>query len=232
MTAPNPVRGNLTSTVRWLAPASACNPKGGTAVTSHTSWYNSGLPYQQTDPMGHITTHSYDAAYKGAFSTTTCNHLNQCVSGTYDLNTGLLTSFTNANATTQARGNTPGDSAHTSSYSYDVMARMTQAQAPPDPSNSSAQATNTFSFTAPGIFPLTVTRQKSVTNTLTDVATSLFDGLGRSYRTQHTLPEGVTTVDTVFDGAGHAASVSNPYLQTTAATYRVTHAAFDPLARP
>jgi len=232
VSAPNPVRGNLTSTIRWLAPSSACNPKGGTAVTSATSWYNSGLPYRQTDPMGHITTHSYDSAYRGAFSTTTCNHLNQCVSGTYDLNTGLLTSFTNANATTQALGNTPGDSAHTGSYSYDVMGRMTQAQAPPDPANGSAQATNTFSFTAPGVFPLTVTRQKSVTNTLTDVASGLFDGLGRSYRTQHTLPEGVATVDTVFDGAGHVASVSNPYLQTTDETYGVTQTSYDALDRP
>ncbi len=232
MTAPNAVRGNQTSVIRWLADISGCNPKGGTAVTSHTGWYNSGLPYQQTDPLGHTATHSYDVAYKGAFSTRTCNHLNQCVSGTYDLNTGLLTSFTNSNAITQALGNTPGDSAHTSSYSYDVMARMTQALAPPDPSNGSAQDTNTFSFTAPGIFPLTVTRQKSVTNTLTDVAAGLFDGLGRSYRTQHTLPEGVITVDTVFDGAGHVASVSNPYFQTTDETYGVTQTSYDALDRP
>src|SRR5262249_55087517 len=49
---PGGVRGNLTSVTHWLAPTSSCNPKGGTAITSHTNWYDTGEAYQQIDPLG------------------------------------------------------------------------------------------------------------------------------------------------------------------------------------
>jgi len=95
-TAPNSVRGNLTSVNRWLNTTSS-------NITAQTKWFDTGEVYQQIDALGNTTRHSYDSAYAGAYSTQTCNALSQCVSGTYDLNTGLLTSFTNANATTQAK---------------------------------------------------------------------------------------------------------------------------------
>ena len=56
---------------------------------------------------------AYDPFYAGAYATQTCspttNGVAHCVSGTYDFTTGVLTSLTNENATTQASGNTPGD---------------------------------------------------------------------------------------------------------------------------
>src|SRR5205085_5726241 len=111
------------------------------------AWYDSGELHQQTDPLGHTITHSYDAAYWGAYSTRTCNALNQCVSGTYDFNTGVLTSFTDANGSYQASGNTPGDAAHTTLYQYnDALERLTLAQLPPDASNNSARAQASFSY--------------------------------------------------------------------------------------
>src|SRR5262249_35554501 len=115
------IRGNLTSISNWLNTSN-------TWITSHTSWYDTAELYQQIDPLGHTTTHTYDAAYAGTYSTKTCNALNQCVSGTYDFNTGLLTSFTDQNASYQASGNTQGDPNHTSNYSYDSMFRLTSAQ--------------------------------------------------------------------------------------------------------
>ena len=109
--APWSVRGNQTTVSRWLS-------TGSTWTSSHTNWYDTGEAYQQFDPLGHTTTHSYDAAYVGAYSTKTCSPstggVTHCVSGTYDFNTGFLTSLTNENATTQASGNTQGDAAHTS----------------------------------------------------------------------------------------------------------------------
>src|SRR5258708_11575900 len=150
------------------------------------------------DPLGHTTTHSYDPAYAGAYSTQTCppptNGVTPCVSGTYDFNTGLLTSLTNENATAQASGNTPGDSAHTSNYAYDFMGRITSALAPPDPANSNARAQNTFTYSAPNVFPLSVQRSKSITNAMNDSATSIFDGLGRPYQPQHVSPRGSAKV--------------------------------------
>ena len=101
------------------------------------------------------------------------------MSGTYDFNTGVLTSLTNENASTQASGNTQGDSGHTSNYVTDFQWRITSAQAPPDPANSNLRATTSFNFSAPNIFPITVQRSKSVTTALSDSATSFFDGLGR-----------------------------------------------------
>src|SRR5262249_26286452 len=141
---PGPVRGNLTSAAHWLN-SSGCNPQTpGSCPTTYSNWYDTGQPYQMIDPLGHIITHSYDPYYAGAYLTKTCNALNQCVSGTYDFNTGLLTSFTDANGSYAASGNTQGDPAHTSNYSYDSMQRMTQAQLPPDPANH--RPTKTFTF--------------------------------------------------------------------------------------
>jgi len=225
---PHGVRGNQTTISRWLNTTSSF-------ISSHTNWYDTGEAYQSIDALGHTTTHSYDPAYVGAYATQTCSpqtgSVTHCVSGTYDFNTGVLTSLTNENATTQASGNTPGDGPHTSNYTYDYMFRITSAQAPPDPANSGARAQNLLSFSAPNVFPVRATRTKSVTNTLSDSATSFFDGLGRGYKSQHVLPNGTATVDTAFDLAGHAATVSNPYFTTSDPTYGLTQNGYDALDR-
>src|SRR5579864_5282526 len=226
--APNPVRGNLTTASRWLNTSTS-------PVVSHTNWYDTGEVYQAIDPLGHTTTHSYDPFYVGAYATQTCSPTTSgvahCVSGTYDFNTGVLTSLTNENATTQASGNTPGDSAHTSNYTYDFMFRIISAQAPPDPANNGLHATTSFNFSAPNSFPVNVQRTKSVTTALSDSATSFFDGLGRGYKGQHTLPNGAATVDTTFDLAGHPATVSNPYFSTSDPTFGTITNAYDALDR-
>ncbi|HVG92512.1 MAG TPA: RHS repeat-associated core domain-containing protein, partial [Alphaproteobacteria bacterium] len=225
---PYSVRGNLTTVSRWLNTTSSFVP-------SHTKWYDTGEVNQSIDPLGHATTHSYDPFYKGAYGTQTCspttNGVAHCVSGTYDFNTGVLTSLTNENATGQASGNTQGDAAHTSNYITDFMWRITSAQAPPDPANSSQRATTSFNFSLPNTFPVNVQRSKSVTTALSDSATSFFDGLGRGYKGQHVLPNGTATVDTAFDGAGHAATVNNPYFTTADPTYGTTTNAYDGLDR-
>ena len=231
-TPPASVRGNPTSVTRWLAPSGSCNPKGvGTAVTSHTNWYDTGEVYQQADPLGHTTTHSYDTAYAGAYSTMTCDPLGYCVSGTYNANSGVLTSLTNENAVAQASGNTPGDAAHTSNYTTDFMGRLTSIQAPPDPSNSNQGATTSFTFSTPNAFPLSVQQQETVTTALSDSATSFFDGVGRAYKTQHVTPDGLVTVDTTFDADGRVASTSNPYLSTSDPIYGITQPTYDALDR-
>ncbi|HEY1525808.1 MAG TPA: hypothetical protein VGH51_06180 [Candidatus Angelobacter sp.] len=194
------VRGNLTTVTKRLAPASSCSPAGGTAITTHTKWYDTGVPYQKIDPLGRTTTLSYDSAYAGAFVTKTCSpqtgSVTHCVSGTYDLTTGLLESFTNENATTQASGTTPGDATHTSNYIYDTSWRLTSAQGPQDLSNGSARATTSFTPSTANIFPLSVQHQRSIaTGVSPDSSTTYFDGVARVNETTHVLPGGTAALD-------------------------------------
>jgi hypothetical protein len=55
-----------------------------------------------------------------------------------------------------------------------------------------------------------VTRQKSVTSGLNDSASEYFDGVGRGFKSTHTLPNGTATTVTNFDPAGPVLSVTNP----------------------
>ncbi|HLJ85999.1 MAG TPA: RHS repeat-associated core domain-containing protein [Candidatus Angelobacter sp.] len=215
------VRGNPTSTVRWLIPASGCNTSAtGTTIATHTNWYDIGETYQKIDALGYTTTHSYDPAYGGAYSTKTCNALNQCVSGTYDFNTGLLASFTDQNATSQASGNTPGDAGHTSTFAYDFMGRMTTAGLPDG-------GQSTFNYTN----ATTRERLKKINASLTDDSSVFVDGLGRPIKTQHVTPNGSVLVDTAYDAFGRANSVSNPYITASDPTAGTTATSYDALGR-
>jgi RHS repeat-associated protein len=214
---PNGVRGNLTTTSHWLNTISSF-------VSGHTSWYDTGEPYQKIDPLGHTATLTYDPIYVGGYVTQTCSPttsngaVTHCVSGTYDFTTGVLKSFTDQNG-------------QTSNYAYDQVFRITSAQAPADPANGSVRATTTLSYST-GALPWSVTRTRSVTNALSDSATTLLDGLGRVYQTQHPTPSGTAKVDTVYDAAGHVATVSNPYFSTSDPTYGITQTVYDGADRP
>ena len=216
--APNPVRGNLSTVSKWLS--------NGGSVVGHTNWYDTGDPYLQIDPLGHTTTISYDLAYNGTLPTMTCNAKGQCISATYDVNTGLLSSFTDPNAAYPASGTTQGDPAHTSTYNYDFMARMISAVSPADSSGQHPQTT--FNYPT----PTTVQRLQSITSSLTDTLTTHDDGLGHIARTEHLTPDGTVLVDTSYDGLGHVTSVTNPYITPTDATYGVVQTIYDALGRP
>src|SRR5262249_37128706 len=150
--------------------------------TNSTTWYDTGEVYQTIDPLNHATTFTYDSAFAGAYPTKTCNALNQCTYNGYDFNTGLLTAFTDAN------GSAAGDPAHTTTHTYVSMLRPLCINMPdggqtcagyPDPNH--------------------VTKQTKVTAGLTDASATVFDNLGRVNETQHTLPNGISKVDTSYD---------------------------------
>ena len=226
-------RGNLTTTKHMLFDHSQCNPTAQSAVSSHSTWYDTGEAHQHTDPLGHITTVSYDLAYGGMLATQTCSPqtsgVSHCVSGTYDFIAGLLKSFTSENATLQASGNSKGDAAHTSNFGYDTSWRLTSAQAPPDPGNGSANAQTSFNFGA--AYPFTIQKQKSITTAMSDSSTVYLDGVGRAYQAVHAVPGGLSEVDTKYDGLGQAVSVSNPYFTAADATYGLTQPIYDGLGR-
>jgi YD repeat-containing protein len=225
---PNPpagsARGNVTSISRWL------NTTGG-SIISQSKWFDTGELYQTIDPLGHILTHSYDSYYKGGYLTKTCEGLAHCVSATYDLNTGFMASFTDKNASNQATGNTPGDSAHTISYSYDSMGRMKLAQFPPDPNNGGMLPNTQFNYSLSNTFPYTVQQQTAITSSLTSSLTTTYDGLGRSTMTQQATPNGTATVDIRYDGHGRVFTDSNPYFSTNDPTYGVITTSYDALGR-
>jgi YD repeat-containing protein len=115
------------------------------------------------------------------------------------------------------------------------MFRVTSAQAPPDPANGSLRSANTFTYSdiaAPNTFPLTVTRQKSITAALTDSATTTIDGLGRVITTAHAMPSGSpATVTTAYDDLHSKVTVSNPFFTTSDPTYGVTTTLSDGIGR-
>src|SRR5579864_7653738 len=109
------------------------------------------------------------------------------------------------------------------------MARLTLAQAPPDPAGNRPQTS--FTYSPPNVFPLNVQRTHTITTSLNDVATNYFDGLGRVYRAQHATPQGNSTVDTTYDGLDHVVQMTNPYYSTSDPTYGVIQTQYDALGR-
>jgi RHS repeat-associated protein len=215
--APSPVRGNPTTITKYLST--------GGSVLSHSNWYDTGMIYRETDPLGHFTTHSYDLAYKGILPTKTCNAKNQCVSATYDINTGLLASFTDENGSYPANGTTQGDPAHTSTYSYDLMSRITSSILPADPQGQHPQTTFSYPNSA------TVQKVQAITSVLSDSVTTHGDGLGHIVRTEHVTPAGTALLDTTYDGLGHVKTKTNPYYTLSDATYGVIQTSYDGMGR-
>jgi RHS repeat-associated protein len=214
---PAPVRGNPTAVTQQLFAAGTCPTTTQSGPTSHTNWYDTGEVYQAIDPLGNTTTHNYNSSYGGAYPTKSTNPLGQSVTGTYDFNTGLLTTFTDANT-------------NPTTFAFDSMRRVTSIVFAKD--NSGNQPETTFAYSAASAgFPVTVQRSKSVTTSLSDSVTTSLDGLGRTSQTQHATPNGNATVVTTYDGNGRVASVTNPYFATTDPTYGVTSPQYDGIGR-
>ncbi len=197
---PQGFRGNASTVTHWLSNnvlnGSSCNAAASwSTFASHTNWFDTGEAYQDIDPLTHTTTYAYDPAYAGAYRTKTTNALGHITSGTYDFNTGLLTSFTDANATQQAVGNTPGDPNHTTFYFYDIMERLTGVTYP-DGGHTS------FDFNGDPV-PPHITQSQTATPDPTIVHDNFYDGLGRITRAQLTSdPEGIDYTDTTYDPVG------------------------------
>lgn len=186
------LRGNQTSVHRWL------NTTGGTLNTT-TAFYDTGMPYQVTDPGGHVTTLAYSSANAGAYVTQTTmpttnspNNSAHVISGTYDFNTGLLASFTDQNS-------------QTTNYNYDPLWRISSANFP-------GGGQTTFNY--PDL--LTIERVQLMATGISTDGFFHFDGLGREIRRISANDE--TTpwdqVDTCYDVRGSVRFKSYPYQGT------------------
>lgn len=186
-------RGNLTTSGQWL------NTSGSNLNTRRT-FFDTGTPYQVTDPGGHTTTYAYSSTYAGAYPTTVTNALNQQTTNVYDFNAGVLISTTDPNQLI-------------TSYTYDSLWRLQQTTRP-----DSSVDTDTISRQESAT-PFTATLTSAINTSQNTAPLAVFDGLGRVSQTQHTTdPQGIVYIDTGYDALGRVASVSNPYRKGTDAT--------------
>ncbi|HWZ99247.1 MAG TPA: RHS repeat-associated core domain-containing protein [Candidatus Dormibacteraeota bacterium] len=198
-------RGNRTSSCSWN------NVTGGSLCTT-TTYFDTGLPYRVTDPNGNTTQFDYSSTYIGAYVTQTTlpvtGSVQHIISGTYDFNSGKLTSFTDQNS-------------KTSNYLYDALWRITSASFPD---------TGQLVFSYPNL--TTIEKKRQITSTLWLDLFSYYDGLGRIKQTQLVSdPDGTTFVDTTYDKLGRVYCVSNPYRSFTDSTYGITTHVYDALGR-
>jgi RHS repeat-associated protein len=110
VSAPESVRGNLTSISQWEG--------GSSYLVSHQNVYDTGMLYQSIDVRGNTAeTITYDPSFAGAYATKVCNALSQCSNNWFDWNTGLITSTQDPNG-------------QSTTYSYDIMLRPISATYP------------------------------------------------------------------------------------------------------
>jgi YD repeat-containing protein len=200
-------RGNLTLVQKWL------NTTGGMVTVNQTSYYDTGMPYQSFDLKGNATTYSYDPTDYGAYVTQTQhpntgsgNSITHIIKGTYDFNTGLLTSFTDQNN-------------QTSNYGYDVLGRATSGSYPDG-------GAVTINYT--DSIPVQISKTVKVTAALNKVSNTIFDGLGRVSQVQFHDPDCTTGSQLVktdhtygFDTSQNTSfsTVTTPYCDTPGALY-------------
>jgi YD repeat-containing protein len=201
------VRGNLTSETRWL--------NAGTSPTSYTNWYDTGEVYQSKDPNGNTTTYSYSPSFTGAYRTGTCypqtGSVAHCISGNYDFNSGLPTSYTDENN-------------QTSPYSYDNLFRMIGASYPDG-------GQTTINYNGDPV-PPHITKTVVASPNPSIVTDYFYDGLGRIKTKQLSDPSGADLTDTTYDALGRVYSVSNPYRSgVPSPTDGTTYYSYDPLDR-
>ncbi len=211
--AGEPYRGNLTTVNHWLN-------TNNSFIPSTATYYDTGMRATSTDPRNNTTTYTYSSGFLGAYLTQThmpdtqmpdsgAPIVHHIINGNYDYNTGLLTSFTDENG-------------QAFSYTYDNMLRLATASHPDG---------GQTRFTYPD--PLTVDRQRLIDTTRYDHYQVGFDGLGRPIQTRQFTPDCASSikVDTTYDLAGRAKTVSNPYCVTIETTYGITQTDYDGLSR-
>jgi RHS repeat-associated protein len=203
------LRGNRTSESHWL------NTTGAT-LTSTVSYYDTGTPYQATDPGGHTSTNFYasgfqtGSAFAGAYVTQTQNALLQNAYFDYDFSTGSRTATKDANGAV-------------STADYDLYGRTLHHNAPDG-------GITTWNYTDSQPPSFTVT--SPIDGVISRKSEGDLDGLGRTMHSKLLSdPDGADTVDTTYDGLGRVATVSNPHRGPSSSTDGITTSIYDALGR-
>ena len=215
-------RGHMTSQIRTV-------DSSGSTIKSCNTYYDTGMLASSTDwgssaagcAGANATSYTYDAAYAGAFRTgtqkpTTSNGQAHSVSGTYDLNTGVITSVTDV------------ENSVTSRYEYnDSLARMTKAKRAAD---TTAETWTLFQY--PSLMEIDINEDENSKGDGLIQKASLYDGVGRILNNETTSdPAGTTFVTTTYDNVGRIYTVTNPYRNATDVTADKTQNTYDALGR-
>jgi RHS repeat-associated protein len=208
-------RGDLTAAQRW-------RNTDGVWLTTRNQYDDAGNVRKTTDPGTHVTTFSYADSWgnaacapiggtAAAYRTSVTNALNQVTSSTYNSCSGTVASTTDPNN-------------QTTTFSYDLMGRLTQTNLP-----DGGQATRAFNEAST---PLSVTSTAKITSAMNVTAPVVVDGLGRVTTARlDSDPQGVTYTDTTYDALGRKSTVSNPHRSTSAPTDGITTFNYDALSR-
>jgi YD repeat-containing protein len=211
--SPQGTIGNQTSIKRWLNTSSQMVPV--------LSIFNSnGMLTSTTDAKGNQTSYSYDSTglFLNKIQRPTTNGVAHIAYYSYDSTTGLLLYHTDEN------GSSANDSAHTTTYYYDLMGRPT-AIAFPD----GGSQTLSYNDSTPPSVIYTITTGETAGSISKKV---LYDGSGRLQQTQlESDPTGADYADTIYDGMGRVESQSNPYRTKSDPTYSLTTTSYDVLNR-
>jgi RHS repeat-associated protein len=208
-------RGNPTTIQRWL------NLPSSTFLSTTIKFFDTGTVNQVTDPLGHTTSTSYSSAFVGAYPTQVTNALSQSVSRNYDFNTGLAVSSTDLNGLT-------------TSYNYDPMWRLIQANRPDGGQTTTCYTDAGGTTCTQGPPPFSIVTTEKISSTTNLVSMQVVDGLARTKQTQLTSdPDCLSNdkTDTTYDPLGRVLTVSNPYCTTSDSTYGLTTYAYDALGR-
>ncbi|HEY4358477.1 MAG TPA: RHS repeat-associated core domain-containing protein, partial [Acidobacteriaceae bacterium] len=200
---------------------------GPTPVT-HTGWTADGEKSYVIDADAHLNANGHTADYthgacNGSVVTGTTNALDQSISGTYDCNTGLLTSLTDANG-------------GVTTVAWDSMLRIASVTSPLVPVPGSSPASPTATFTYCDVVGSGCATRNKVTKTVAaapnpnQTTTVQFDDFGRELTRSTTDPNGDDIVAKSYDADGRVSTVSNPY--RSGDTLLNTTTTYDALGRP
>jgi RHS repeat-associated protein len=180
---PPGIRGNLTSVTRWLS--------SGTSPVSHTAYTYYGMPSEKIDPLGNVTSISYDSSnlYPNLITHPQTGSITHTETPNYDDSTGELVSHKDENGSI-------------TSFYYDNMRRLTQTNYP-DGGSEKIEYTDSA--------PPSYTFTKAIGPSTNFVEYGLADTLGRESQTQLTSdPDGTTYTQTTYDAVGRKYQVYNP----------------------
>jgi YD repeat-containing protein len=199
-----PMRGNLTTTARWL------NTDNSYIQTS-AAYDVAGNVVRTTDANGNQTQLDYDSnSNTYAFLSRLTDALGHSTTLTWDLDIGKPTTITDPN-------NQPTSADYT-----DPLDRLKSVTYPDGGTTAYDynDATNT------------VTDTKTINSSQILSQNYIYDGLGRLTQTQITSdPEGTDYIDTTYDAGGRVYSVSNPHRSAASSTDGTTYHYYDALGR-
>lgn len=191
----------------------------------------SNTPY---DSLTRTTTYSYADVWgnsactpsggnAAAYPTNVTDAAGHVTKSSYNTCTGTAASTTDPNN-------------QTTTFSYDLMDRLTQTNLPDTGQTSSCFSEVSGTSCSTGAYPLQVQTTQLISSGLNKVSTAVLDGLARVSETQlNSDPDctasGGTKVDTTYDGAEHTFTVSNPYCTTSDTTYGITTYQYDGMGR-